>query len=140
MSAEDSRAVAQRWMQEVWQKGDAAAMDELLAADFVFNYPSPGARGDREGYKATVKEILGGFPDVKFSAQDVVAEGDRVVVHWRGRGTHRGDYWGIAPTGRQVTMEGLSLLRIAGGKLAAEVGYSNTLEMMQELGAFPASG
>lgn len=140
MSIEENKAVARRWMEEIWQKASPAAMDELLASNFVFNYASPGVKSDREGYKQSVNEFFVGFPDVQFTTVDMVAEGDKVAVHWTGRCTHKGEYMGVAPTGKQVTWRGISIIRIEGGKIVQEVGYMNMLELMGQLGVLPPSG
>ena len=139
MSTEENKAIARRWMEEVWQKASPAAIDELLAANFVFNYPPPGVEPDRKAYKQTVNEYFVGCPDLQFTTEDMVAEGDKVAVHWTGRGTHKGEFWGIAPTDKQVTMRGISIIRIAGGKIVEEWGYMNTLDLLKQLGAFPPS-
>jgi len=139
MTTEENKAIARRWGEEVWRKRNLAAIDELLAADFVFNYAPPGVAPDREGYKQTVNEYFVGFPDIQFTTEDMVAEGDEVAVHWMARGTHKGDFWGVTPTGKQVTMRGISIIRIVGGKLVEEWGYMNALDLMQQLGAFPPS-
>ena len=135
MSLEENKAVARRWMEEIWQKASPAAIDELLAPNFVFNYPPPGVEGNREAYKQIVKDLFTGFPDLKWTTADMVAEGDKVAVHWKGRGTHKGEWWGIPPTGKQATPSGISIIRIAGGKLVEEAGYGNMGEMVQQLGA-----
>jgi steroid delta-isomerase-like uncharacterized protein len=140
MSTEETRKMARRWMDEVWQKASSTATDEILAADFTFNYAAPGVKPDREGYKQTVKEWHTGFPDVKFATADVIALGDKAAVHWKCQGTHRGRFLRIAPTGKRVSMAGISIIRIAGGKIVDEVGYANMMEVMQELGAVPPSG
>lgn len=139
MSVEQNKAIAQRWMDEVWQKASLASIDELLATNFVFNYALPGAKPDREGYKQTVSKVHSGFPDIQFTTEDVVAEADRVVVYWKGLGTHKEEFWGVAATGKQVTTEGISILYIAGGKIIEEVQYMNTLEVLQQIGAIPSS-
>ena len=140
MSIEENKAVARRWMEEIWQKASPAAMDELLASNFVFNYASPGVKPDREGYKQSVNGFFVGFPDVQFTTEDMVAEGDKVAVHWTGRCTHKGEYMGVAPTGKQVTWRGISIIRIEGGKIVEEVGYMNMLELMGQLGVVPPLG
>jgi steroid delta-isomerase-like uncharacterized protein len=137
---EQTKAIAQRWMDEIWQKAGPSAMDEILASDFTFNYAAPGVKPDREGYKQTLRDIYAGFPDIKFTTEDIVVEGDKAAVYWKGRGTHKGQYWGIAPTGKQVTMAGISIINAAGGKIVEEIGYTNMMELMQELGALPPSG
>lgn len=139
MSVEENKALARRWMEEIWEKASSTAMDELLAPDFVFNYSAPGVTPDREGYKQTVNGLFVSFPDVKWTTEDMVAEGDKVAVHWTGRGTHKGEFWRVAPTGKQVTMRGISIMRIEGGKIVKEVGYNNMLDVLEQLGAFPPS-
>ena len=84
--------------------------------------------------------VHAGFPDLQWSTENMVVEGDKAAVHWKGQGTHKGQFWGIAPTGKQVTMAGISIIRVTRGKVAEDVAYMNTLEMMQELGAIPPSG
>ncbi len=140
MSIEENKAIARRWSEEVWGKGSLAAVDELFATDFVFNYPVPGVKPDREGYKQTVTEMFAPFADTECPVEDMVAEGDKVAIRWTWRGTHQGEFMGVAPTGKRVTITGISILRIAGGKIVEEWGEMDNLGMMQQLGLFPSSG
>lgn len=140
MATEENKAIARRWGEEVWGKGSLAAVDELFAPNFVFNYPAPGATPDLKGYKQTVTSLSTPFADIQCTAEDVVAEGDKVAVRWIWRGTHKGEFMGIPATGKQVTITGISILRIAGGKIVEEWGEMNSLGMMQQLGAFPPQG
>jgi len=137
MSIDENKAIARRWNDEVWSKGSLAAVDELLAADFVFNYPTPGAAPDREGYKQTVTSLCAPFADIKCTTDDMVAEGDKVAVRWTWRGTHKGEFMGIAPTGKEVTVTGICILHIVGGKIVEDWGQMDNLGMMQQLGVFP---
>lgn len=138
MSTEENKAIARRWMEEIWGKGSLAAIDELLAPDFVFNYAPAGVARDREAYKQTV--TMAPFADIHSTIEDMVAEGDKVAVRWTYRGTHKGEFMGIAPTGKQVTMTGISIIRIVGGKIVEEWGEMDMLGMMQQLGAVPPPG
>jgi predicted ester cyclase len=140
MATEENKAIARRWGEEVWGKGSQAAIDELLAANFVFNYPLPGATPDLKGYKQTVTMMLGPFADIQSTMEDMVAEGDKVAVRWSYRFKHTGEFMGIAPTGKQVTITGISILRIAGGKIVEEWGEMNNLGMLQQMGVIPAQG
>ena len=140
MSIEENKAIARRWLEQIWDKGSLAAMDELLTTNFVFNYAAPGMASDREGYKQTVTMYRTVSPDMHYAVDDIVAEGHKVVVRWTGRGTHKGDLMGIAPTGKQVTITGISILRITGGKIVEEWGEMNMLGALQQLGAFPPKG
>ena len=139
MSIEQNKALARRWSEEVWGKGNLATIDELFATNFVFNYAPPGVSPDREGYKQTVTNMCAPFADIRGTIEDMVAEGDKVVVRWTWRGIHKGEYMGVAPTGKQATITGINILRIVGGKIVEEWGEMDMLGMMQQLGVFPPS-
>ena len=140
MSVEENKAVTRRWMDEVWQNANEAAIDDLLADNFVFNYASPGTKPDREGYKQAVKGPRASFPDIEFTTEEMVAEDDKVAIYWKGTATHKGEFFGIAPTGKRVTVQGISIIQIVDGKIVREVGYMDTLGVLQQIGAFPPSG
>jgi len=135
VSIKENKVISRRWIEEIWQK--AASIDELLSEDFSFNYASSGTEPNRETYEDFVKIYLERFPDIKFSVEDVVSEGDKVAVYWKGEGTHKGEFWGVAPTGKKVKVAGISILQIKNGKIVKEWGYQNNLDFMQQLGAIP---
>ena len=137
MSLEENKTRARRWVGEVWDKGSLAAVDEFLSADFSFNYADPGVTSDREGYKETVTTYHSFSPDMRYTVDEVLAEGDKVTVRWTGRGTHKGDLMGIAPTGNQITITGISIVRIAGGRIAEEHTEMDMFGVMQQIGALP---
>jgi len=134
MTVEENKAIARRWNEEVWGKGDLAAAGELLATDFVFNYPPPEVAPDLEGYKQSMAMWRAPFADIRSTIEDMVAEGDKVAVRWTWGGTHTGEFWGIPPTGRQVTITGISILRIEGGKIVEEWGEMDNMGTMAQLG------
>ncbi len=134
MSTEENKAIARRWNDEIYSKGNFAAIAELFATDFVCHYAPFGVAPDLEGYKRNVTDSLAPFADMNCTAEDMVAEGDKVAIRWSWRGIHKGEYMGIAPTGRQVTMTGISILRIVGGKIVEEWGESDNLGFMEQLG------
>jgi steroid delta-isomerase-like uncharacterized protein len=136
MTIQENKDIARRWMQEIWQGASLATMEELFAANFVFNYVSPGLEPNPESYKQCVDAYFIGFPDIQFTLEDLVAEGDKIAVHWSGRGTHEGEYWGFAPTGKRMTFRGISIIHIVDGKIVEEWGYDNAWEWMEQLGAF----
>ena len=137
MSLEENKTLGRRSVEEIWGKGNLDAVDELYADDFVWHWAPPGVASNREGYKQFVTASFAAFSDVRCPVEDILAEGDKVVVRWIWRATHKGEYMGIAPTGKQITMTGISILRIAGGKIAEEWGEMDMLGMMQQLGAVP---
>lgn len=135
MSVEENKALVERWNEEIWNKGNVAAADELLTADFVFNYPFPGLEPNLEGYKQTVGGFHAVFQNMKITVNDTIAEGDKVVLRWSGQSTHAGEFMGIPPTGKEVVTTGITICRVEGGKIAEEWTEMDMLSMMQQLGA-----
>ena len=134
MSIDENKVIVRRWNDEIWNRGNLATIDELFAVDFVFDYPPPEANPDREGYKQFITRNFRTWADIHCTIEDMVAEGDKVAVRWTGRGTHKGEFWGVAPTGREATLRGISIIRIEGGKIVEEWGFMNALDLMGQLG------
>jgi len=140
MSIEENKALAGRWLDDVWNKVNLAAVDELCTTNFTFSYAAPGVSNDREGYKQTVIMLTSGVSDLKVTLEDMVAEGDKVAVRWKGSSKHTGEFMGMPPTGKQLAITGISIIRIEGGKIVEEWGEMDMMGLMQQLGAFPAPG
>jgi predicted ester cyclase len=117
MSLEKNKAIARRYQEEVWGKGDLALIDELVAADFVDHSLPAGMDPRFAGAKRAVKGALDAFPDGQWTVEDLIAEGDKVVIRWKMQATHEHEFRGIAPAGKPVTVTGITILRIAGGKI-----------------------
>ncbi len=131
-------ALYRRWFEEVVTGGDLALADAVLADGYVLHFPGPPGPVDREGHKGLVAGFRAGFPDWRETVEDVIAEGDRVVVRVTGRGTHHGAFQGLAPTGRAVTATGIGIGRIEGGRIAEAWAAYDALGLLQQLGALPA--
>ena len=140
MSVEENKVLARRWLEEVWGKGSAAVVDGLAGDDFVWHWAPPGVGSDREGYKQFLRMDFEAFANVSCATEDIVAEGDRVASRWTWRGTHKGEFMGVAPTGKQVALTGMCINRFAGGKIVEEWGEMDMMGMMQQLGAVPPPG
>ena len=140
MSAEESKAILRRWFEEVWDKRNLAAIDEIVSDNFVFHNAPPGISPDREGVRQLVTMMQAAFPDVRITVEDQIGEGDKVVTRWTFAGTHKGELMGIAPTGKQVTTAVITINRIAGGKAAEAWEEVDRLGMMQQLGVVPPMG
>ena len=132
------KEIVRRFTEEVWGQGDMAAADEVLAADLIDHSPQPGQGAGREGHKQVVTAFRSAFPDLHVTAEDLVAEGDKVALRWQAEGTHQGELMGIAPTGRRVTMRGIEMLRIGGGQIRERWAEDNALNVLQQLGVLPA--
>jgi predicted SnoaL-like aldol condensation-catalyzing enzyme len=105
---EKNKAVVRRFYEEIWNKGDMTAIDEIWAV------------GPVEDEKKNVTGFRTIFPDIHFTIEDEIAKGDKVAVRWTMRGTHKSEFMGIPATGKQITVEGMNFWRVAGGKLAEE--------------------
>lgn len=138
MSAEQNKMLVRRLLEEDVSRGDEAVADEIIAPDFFDHTNPPGMQHGIEGHKAIVRLFRAAFPDQWWHIEDMVAEGDKVVARVLFRATHNGDFFGIPPTGKQVEMSGIHILRIAGGKIAEHWGNNDDLGLMRQLG--PAGG
>lgn len=141
MLAEQSKAIAQRYFEEVLA-GDLAAADEIIAPDLAFygpNYWGEVLQG-REAFKQFVRYLRAAFPDLVFTVGEEVAEGERVTTSFTMRGTHRGEWMGLAPTGRSFVLPGADLFWIVEGQIAEIRVFYDTLGLMQQLGVVPAPG
>ena len=135
MSLEENKALVRRFVEGAWSKGNLAVIDELLAHNFALrSVPPPGVTPDREGYKKWASLTQVSYVDSQTTVEDIIAEGDKVVTRWIYQGIHKGEIWGIAPTGKQVTMTGISIDRIENGKITEEWIEMDMMGMMQQLG------
>jgi steroid delta-isomerase-like uncharacterized protein len=135
----DNKAVALRLLAEVWNNRNLNLADELVSAAFVHHDPNTPDQGTGpEAYKRGVKLYVEAFPDVHFTAEEVIAEGNMVVLRWTAFGTHQGPLAGLPPTGRRITTTGVSIGRREDGKLAEEWSQWDALGLMRQLGALPA--
>ena len=129
MSVEENKALVRRAQGVLWNHtGNLDAAEELFAPDHV------------EDAKQEAANVRRGFPDLESTIEDLIAERDKIVAHWRAQATHRGEYMGIPPSGNRVNFTGISIYRIEGGKIAESWGVSDLLGMMQQLGAVGGPG
>ncbi len=140
MSLEENKAIELRFFEEVVNKGNLAVIDELVAANFVDRCALPGVEPDREGYKQFFAMAHSAFPDFHSTLEDMIAEGDKVVQRFTARGTHKGEWMGIAPTGKQIEIGGIAIHRLAGGKIVEDWASMDMLGAMQQLGVIPPPG
>lgn len=124
-----------RRLEAIWD-GDLAAVDEFVAENFTNHNPIvPDAPPGPEGFKRNVSTLLAAFPDLAFTTEDVVAEGDTVVFRATGRGTHEGELMGIEPTGREITLSTIVIFRIEDGQVVERWAQSDTFGMLRQMGA-----
>lgn len=139
MSLDENKAIARRFVDEVQNKGNISAVDEFLADDFVNHSVPPGLPPDREGVKQLFTMFRNAFPDFHAVIHDQVAEGDEVVTRKTFYGTHQGELFGIAPTGKEMAIDLIEILRVSGdGKITDHWNVVDQLGLMQQLGAVAA--
>jgi steroid delta-isomerase-like uncharacterized protein len=133
--SEANKALYRRVIEEGWNQHNLALLDEFYA-DCVYYNPATGeVKG--EALKQFLASMLAAFPDIRFTIEDLVAEGDKVVTRWSGTATHQGEFMGLAPTGKQVPVTGMTIDRIVEGKVVEERVELDTLRFFQQLGAVP---
>jgi steroid delta-isomerase-like uncharacterized protein len=138
--SEPNKQVSRRFT-ELFSTGDEELAEEVLSPDVVFH----GTSGDGEvrgidEMKAFVVAYRRAFPDAHSTVEDQVAAGDKIVTRWRARGTHRGELGGMPPTGRAFEMNGVTIERIVGGKIAEVWVARDELGLLRQLGALGAPG
>jgi predicted ester cyclase len=140
VSIEETKAVARRFYEEVFNGKNPDAIDELFAATYVAHPPSGlGPVLDPEGMKQFACMFLTAFPDFYLTFDDEIAEGDKAILRLTAAGTHLGEFMGIPPTGRQATWTGISIARVAGGKIMEHWGEQDILGLLQQLGVIPTA-
>ncbi len=132
MGIDENKAVVRRLVDDFLNKHDLAAADEIFADGLIDHQGSVTATG-RENVKQFVGGLFEAFPDLQCEIAHLIAEGDKVCVNVIGRGTHRGEFRGIGPTGRAVTILGTSIVRISGGKIAERWNITDMAGLMQQL-------
>ena len=133
--SEKNKAIVRRWIDEMCGRRNLSVGDEIFAADVIDHNPVPGQAAGVEGQKQVLSELFAAFPDFHSQAEEIVSEGDRVMVRWTATGTHQGDYFGVKPTGKQITYQGIDSLRVVDGKIVERWGVSDDLGLLQQLGA-----
>lgn len=124
-----------RRYQEAYNSGDLHVLDEVLADEWVTNAWPEGMPQSVESAKESYKMALSVFPDLHVTTEDLIAEGDKVVQRWTVRGTHKGELLRFAPTGRQVKAAGISIFRIADGRIVEHWAFADDLGFLEQLGA-----
>jgi steroid delta-isomerase-like uncharacterized protein len=134
MSVEENKALI-RAFYEMDVKESLDKVDELFHPEFV--YHTLEGDTDREGYKQGNAAVLAAFPDCRYTLDEVIAEGDKVVERWTMVGTHQSEFSGIPATNKMVTFSGVSIDRFEGDKVAETWVFYNPMSLLQQLGAFP---
>jgi steroid delta-isomerase-like uncharacterized protein len=135
--SEENKAIGRRVVEEIYGGRNVDAADEIYSADYVDHDPTTPdeMRRGPEGIRQQAAMYHSAFQPLDMRVEDQVAEGDRVVTRWSGRGTHSGELMGVAATGKEVSVKGITIARIADGKIQEEWTDWNALGLMEQIGA-----
>jgi predicted ester cyclase len=140
---EENKAIIRRFIKEIWNRGHLDALEEFIGPRYTRHTdtnPTSGPAQDFHGIESIrniVSMQLRAFPDTHFTEEDLLADGDKVVLRWTFRGTHTGPLRGIAPTGKHVTITGITIYQLAEGKIIERWANQDALSLMQQIGALP---
>ena len=135
--ADDNKAIRRRY-HDAWNAGDPGGLDSIMAPDVINHSPLAGQATGIDGFKQALQWMRAGVPDLAITIDTSVSEGDLVATRWTGTGSQTGMLMGIPPTGKTVTVSGIDICRIAGGRIVEYWQELDTLSMLQQLGAIPA--
>ncbi len=131
----ENKHIVQRFMEECWNHGKMDSIRELMASGCIFHDPVfPGLTSGVENMKRHIEMCRSGFPDLKITVDDTIAERNEVVHHWTVRGTHKGQFLGMPATNRKATVSGTTIYRIEGGKIVEQWADWNLMSLMEQLG------
>jgi predicted ester cyclase len=140
VSTEENKALVRRFVDEVQSAGNIDAIDEICSPEFVNHSALPGVPPNCEGVKQLAVMFRQAFPDSYFTVEDMMAEGDKVATRKTFHGTHEGEFMGIPPTSRRVSMGLIDIVRIADGRVVEHWSMGDNLGMMQQLGVIAQQG
>lgn len=138
MTTESNKQVMSRFLEFINTASEALA-DELISPDAVFHVPGRAdpVKGP-EGYLEIIAMMRSGFPDIQWSLEETIAEGDKVAARFIMRGTHKGPFFGVPATGKPIQVQAMNIYRLSDGKFVEERGQPDLLGLLQQIGAIPA--
>lgn len=140
MSLEENKQFISRFVEKAINQKDLDAVDELVAVNFIEHAPFPGQGRGQEGLKAALHTLHTGFPDIHWTLDEQVAEGETVVSRFTFTGTHRGEFFGVPATGKSVKVWGVMIDVVRDGKLSESRILMDTISLLQQLDAIPGTG
>jgi steroid delta-isomerase-like uncharacterized protein len=134
-----NKDIVHRYIEEVWNQKNLDVLDELMSTDVINHSPARYELG-LEAHKQVMSTYLTGFPDIHTTADDIIAEGDKVVNRWTATGTHQGELMGVPATGKKVVWTGITVVRFADGKIVEMWWSYDVLGILQQIGVIPPLG
>lgn len=136
MSIEQNKAAVRRIISELFNKGNMAVADEIIAPDYIYHFPMMEVKGP-EGFKQLISMFRSALPDMQATIKDIVAEGNMVAVTFNMQGTFKGELMGMKPTGKSLNFTEAVFIRFENGKEVEATPYADSAAMYQQLGISP---
>ena len=138
MTSEANKLTMHRFVEFINTASQKLA-EELISPNAIFHVPGrPEPMRGPAGYLAIIEMMRGGFPDIQWTLEEMVAEGDKVAARFIMRGTHQGTFFGVPPTGKKITVQAMNIYRLSNGKFVEERGQPDMLGLLQQIGAAPS--
>jgi steroid delta-isomerase-like uncharacterized protein len=139
MATENNKDIMNRFVQFI-NTADEKLATELVSTDAIFYVPgSPEPMRGPSGYLAIIGMMRGGFPDIQWTLDDAVIEEDKIAARYTMRGTHKGQFFGVPPTGKTIQVQSMAFYKLSGGQFVEEYGLPDMLSLLQQIGAIPAT-
>ena len=133
-----NKALIERYFEEVWNQGKLVVLDEIISVNYINHSPGmPNPPCGPEGLKPIVTAIRLAFPDLKYVIENVVVSDDQVAIHTTMYGTHLGDFFGLAPTGKTIKVAQMQIERIQNGRIVEHWRVTDDLSLLRQLGQIP---
>ena len=138
MTSEANKLTMHRFVEFINTASQKLA-EELISPNAIFHVPGrPEPMRGPAGYLAIIKMMRGGFPDIQWTLEEMVAEGDKVAARFIMRGTHQGTFFGVPPSGKKIAVQAMNFYRLSDGKFVEERGQPDMLGLLQQIGAAPS--
>ncbi|WP_309138840.1 ester cyclase [Haloterrigena gelatinilytica] len=137
---EETKQVARRYVDVVWNRGNIDGMDEILTSNQLYHDPMSDGAEELKEFKGFIRSYREAFPDLRYEVEEYIAEGDKAAFWGRVTGTHEGMFMGVAPTGNEIDIMGIGVIRVEDGKVAERWANFDLFGMFQQLGIDPSHG
>ena len=139
MSTEQNKSIVRRWIEEGWNKGNLAVIDQVYDPAYMQHEPPPAMVDSSEALKHYVAAYLTAFPNLHFTIEDLIAEGDKVVWRFNSKATHSGPFMGIPATGKSITVTGIVIFRLENSRIVEGWVNIDALGLLQHIGVIPVT-
>ncbi|WP_306055478.1 ester cyclase [Natronococcus wangiae] len=140
LDGERTKQIARKYVEDAWNEGNTGRMDDVLTKDQLYHDPTVDGAEGLEEFKRFIRDYRNAFPDLRYDVEEYIVEGDKAAFWGRVTGTHEGTFMGLEPTGNEIDIMGIGVVRVEDGKVAERWANFDLFGMFQQLGIAPSSG